>query len=212
MVWGCERLWLYLFGSRFTLATDNRAVQLIYGNVNSRPPPRIERWALRMMQFDCIVVHRPGKDNPADYFSRHPDKTVDLKVLEKQQQTDRYENMVVRGLIPRAIKQKEFLEAAWKDPELNDLRSHMIARPKARLPMSLRVYASVYDQLSMDENGTSLKAQKLVIPECLRERVVGLAHVGHQGMVKTKQLLRSRVWFPWIDAMVEQKVNKCREC
>ena len=30
-----------------------------------------------------------------------------------------------------------------------------------------------------------------------------LAHEGHQGIVKTKQLLRQKVWFPNIDAQVE---------
>ena len=30
LVWSCERLELYLLGRRFTLITDNRAVQLIY--------------------------------------------------------------------------------------------------------------------------------------------------------------------------------------
>ena len=30
-VWGCERFWLYLFGSRFQLVNDNLAVQLIFG-------------------------------------------------------------------------------------------------------------------------------------------------------------------------------------
>ena len=44
-VWGCERHWIYLFGHRFVLITDNRAIQLIFNSTASRPPARIERMA-----------------------------------------------------------------------------------------------------------------------------------------------------------------------
>ena len=39
-----------------------------------------------------------------------------------------------------------------------------------------------------------------------------MAHAGHQGMVKTKRLIRSCIWFPGIDAMVERMVNMCLVC
>jgi len=38
---------------------------------------------------------------------------------------------------------------------------------------------------------------RIVIPTALK--VIQLAHEGHQGIVKTKALLRSKVWFPNID-------------
>ena len=87
-VWGCEGLWPYLMGHHFKLLTDNRAIQLIFGNASSRPPARIERWALRLSQFDYTIEHCPGISNPADYLSRHPDLTVSLDELVKQQETD----------------------------------------------------------------------------------------------------------------------------
>ena len=39
-----------------------------------------------------------------------------------------------------------------------------------------------------------------------------LAHVGHQGIVKTKCLIREKVWFPGIDKMVKDKVDNCLAC
>jgi hypothetical protein len=42
--------------------------------------------------------------------------------------------------------------------------------------------------------------------------VLNLAHEGHQGMVKTKRLLRSRVWFPGIDRAVESLVGGYEAC
>ena len=42
--------------------------------------------------------------------------------------------------------------------------------------------------------------------------MVKIAHEGHQGIVRTKQLLRAHVWFPRIDKMVEKHIGKCLAC
>ena len=45
---------------------------------------------------------------------------------------------------------------------------------------------------------------RIVIPKSLQLKIVLLAHEGHQGIVKTKQLLREKVWFVGIDKQVEE--------
>ena len=40
-----------------------------------------------------------------------------------------------------------------------------------------------------------------------KKRMVKFAHQGHQGIVRTKQLLSAHVWFPGMDAMVEMWGN-----
>ena len=72
-VYGCERFWLYLFGSQFRLVTDNRAVQLIFGHSVARPPARIERWALRLTQFGYEV--RPPSPSPPSWTLRRTTKS-----------------------------------------------------------------------------------------------------------------------------------------
>ena len=57
-----------------------------------------------------------------------------------------------------------------------------------------------------------LRNNRIVIPASLRERTVDIAHEGHQGVVKTKQLLREKVWFPGIDSIVERKIKQCMPC
>jgi hypothetical protein len=43
-VLACERFRLYLIGKTFDIITDNKAVELIFKNPSSNPPPRIARW------------------------------------------------------------------------------------------------------------------------------------------------------------------------
>ena len=57
-----------------------------------------------------------------------------------------------------------------------------------------------------------LCVNRIVLPQSLHNRAIELAHLGHQGIVKTKQLLREKVWLPDIDKMVEANVKMCLPC
>ena len=71
-VLSCERFRLYLIGKQFLILTDNKAVELIFKNPASNPPPRIARWILRMCDYRFNIKHKPGAENIADYMSRNP--------------------------------------------------------------------------------------------------------------------------------------------
>ena len=212
-VWGCEKFWIYLFGKPFTLVTDNRAVQLIFANTRSKPPARIERMALRLSQFDFEIQHRPGVSNMADYYSRHPGKSGATSAFLEELKTERYLNTICRSVLPQALSMRELADAVKADPELQALIKFLeVNSDSKKLPEALSAYRAIFSELNVTQDGILLRGQQLVIPVSLRNRVVQLAHVGHQGIVKTKALIRSRVWFKGIDRLVEERVNKCREC
>ena len=49
-----------------------------------------------------------------------------------------------------------------------------------------------------------MRALRIALLPSLLERVLGLAHEGHQGIVKTNNRLRSKLWWPKTSAMVER--------
>ena len=210
VVWACERAQIYLLGHHFTVVTDNRAVSLIYSNTKSRPPARIERWALRLTQFDFSIVHRPGNTNIADYYSRSPCKAGVSAYLEEIA-SERHIAYIVRSAIPPAVTVEEVAEATNDDPELKELRT-LLAKGAKHLPNTLKRFESMLSEMSVTREGILLRSHQIVVPKSLRARIVDLAHRGHQGIVKTKRLIRSRVWFEGIDSAVEQKVKLCKEC
>lgn len=57
-----------------------------------------------------------------------------------------------------------------------------------------------------------LRGTRIVILTVLQDKVIQLAHEGHQGIVKTKALLRTKVWFPDIDCRAEAAVHNCLAC
>jgi hypothetical protein len=69
------------------------------------------------------------------------------------------------------------------------------------------------DELSVNEQqNLLLRGDRIVIPQSLQNRCIELAHEGHQGITKTKSLIRSKVWFPNMDNQVEQAVRNCVPC
>jgi hypothetical protein len=46
----------------------------------------------------------------------------------------------------------------------------------------------------------------------LRERTLKLVHEGHQGIVKSKRLLREKVWWPGINQAIEKLIRTCISC
>ena len=57
-----------------------------------------------------------------------------------------------------------------------------------------------------------MKNDKIVISIKLRKRSLAAGHDGHQGIVKTKMLLQSKVWYPGMDKDINEYVSNCRGC
>ena len=51
-----------------------------------------------------------------------------------------------------------------------------------------------------------------MIPPKLRKRTIDIAHHPHQGIVKTKQLIREKVRLSGIEKLVEETVHSCIPC
>ena len=212
--WACERLRMYLAGAQFKVVTDHKPLEAIFNNSNSKPPVRIERWSMYLQEFDFTVEYRPGKGNPADYMSRHPvrapENTTDYK---EQKQTEEVVNSVVRRNVPESLSVEEVRKATMNDfvlLEVMDIVQNGNGESGYKSE-DLRPYKLVRSELSV-ANGILLRGSRIVVPKALQRRVVNISHEGHQGIVKTKQLLRSAVWFPGIDRMTEDVVRSCLPC
>ena len=92
-----------------------------------------------------------------------------------------------------------------------EIQSIVKALTENSLSRCSMAYQSIATELSQVD-GVLLRGQRIVIPASLRNRVVELAHEGHQGIVKTKQRLRSKVWWPGIDKQAEQFCRNCVDC
>ena len=109
---------------------------------------------------------------------------------------------------PAALKTKETERVSAKDPELQAVRRCLVEErwngaPKQYLPMR--------NELTFIGH-VILRGARIVMPQALRKRVVSLAHQGHQGVVKTKERLRTKAWWPEMDRHVEKLCAECYGC
>ena len=143
----------------------------------------------------------PGKQNIADSLSR----LTNIKGHCIDEDTEEYIRHVVTAATPVAMSIQEIEEECASDPEMSQLRRCILTGEWDDIPSQ---YKAVRNELST-LGKLVLRGTRLVIPTKLRKRVLSLAHEGHQGIVKTKQRLRSKVWWAGMDREVE---NKCRAC
>ena len=106
----------------------------------------------------------------------------------------------------QSISMEEMVSETAKDEVLKGVMACI-----AILENEYSSYKRAKNELSIS-NGLLLRGDRVVLPKSLQSRAVKLAHAGHQGIVKTKSLLRETVWFPGIDNMVEKAVADCLPC
>ncbi|GFR83013.1 transposon Ty3-G Gag-Pol polyprotein [Elysia marginata] len=206
VVYGVERFHMYLNGSPdFTVTTDHKP---LLGIIRSMKPcsARIARWRLRLMPYQFKLIYRPGKDeaNPADYLSRHPP----AKPI-RDNEGERYIRYIANTSVPNALSLDEVRKATSLDEQLKNVMSAiMTGRWNDK---SVSAFKSVKEELSVFD-GIILRQNRVVIPTSLQMQVIRLAHASHQGIVKTKQLIREKVWFPGIDQQVESHLRGCIPC
>ena len=198
IVWSVEHFHLFLYGGQFNLITDHKPLEVIYGKRNAKASARIESWILRLQPYNFTIVYKSGAENPADYLSRHP-TTKSIRKQEKM--TEEYINFIVDSSIPKSMTLAEVIEATNDDRTLKGLRA-AIRLNKWDSPV-VKDYKHVKDELSVSSHGLILRGNRIVVPHSLRQRAVNIAHESHQGIQKTKALLREKVWFPQIDNIVK---------
>ncbi|XP_053376976.1 uncharacterized protein K02A2.6-like [Mercenaria mercenaria] len=201
LVWSCEKFRIWLIGLEFDLVTDHRALE-----VKSKPPPRIERWVLRLQAFNFNVKYKPGKYNIADPLSRLTQQNVSKSKVSDI--AEEYVKFIALNDVPEALTAREIEQVSSRDSEITQLRREIRKNGDFK---DLPDYKHVRKELTV-LGKMVLRGTRIVIPKSLRYRIVKLAHQGHQGIVKTKQRLRNTVYWPGMDSQVEREVKKCHSC
>ncbi|CAB4035236.1 Transposon Ty3-I Gag-Pol poly [Paramuricea clavata] len=78
--------------------------------------------------------------------------------------------------------------------------------------IDLTPYHSICNELTVSDNGIVLPGNRLVMLKKLRSHTLNIGHAQYQGIVKTKTLLRTKVWWPGIDREVEPLIASCIHC
>ncbi|PAA78339.1 hypothetical protein BOX15_Mlig022181g5, partial [Macrostomum lignano] len=195
-------------GGNFKVITDHKPLVSLF-SPGSRPPPRIERMALRLQDLVFQVVYQPGAGNPSDVLSRQPLPMPPNNVGEQADAI--YVATAVRAATPVSISLTIIKAASDQDSTvqaaLHAIRGNQWDKSDTRL-QGLHGVAHELSEL----DGLLLCRSQLYMPTALRYRCLQLAHQGHQGVRKTLDRLQPKVWWPGMRASVEAHVAACISC
>ena len=212
LVWGIEHFRLFLIGSEVDIITDHKALESIFNNPKSKPPARIERWMMRLQPFTFRVIYKKGHLSELDYMSRHP-VSGPTETTDEGEIAEAYVKFIVNHAIPTSMTIDEITEETITDPTLTKVCESLLSVKWDNKGKDIQPFLKCADELTVNKSqNIVLKGTRIVIPKSLQETATKLAHVGHQGIKKTKCLLREKIWYPNIDAKVQEIVEKCVPC
>ena len=210
VIFGLEKFRNYLLGSKFIICNDQKPLLKLFAK--DKPIPnscssRIQRWALKLSQYNYSFVYSRGKDNVhSDCLSRLP---LPNTVMEAEPYEIVSTCQVLNSNFVTCVDIKVHTD---NDPDLVLLKSFIktgcpdrISNPK------LSKIKSIIPNLSIVK-GCIMYQNRVFIPVSLRSKVLNLFHQNHPGIVAMKSLARSVIWYPGMDNEIQSMVSNCKLC
>lgn len=217
-VWICEKFDRYLRGlDGFSLMTDHKPlVPLFNGCDLNTVPIRCQRLLMRMMRYNPVAEHVPGKQLVvADCLSRCPIEDDASHAMEEVAQVvETYLEEILLSIPIGTNRMDQIRQETAKDTRLcRAIEYTLHGWPKYihEVPEDLLGYYHSRAHLSVAK-GLLLHGTRVVVPPSLRDEILDIIHHGHLGAEKCKERAKTAVWWPQMPGEIQQKVAACEYC
>lgn len=210
LYWATKKFFSYLYGRHFTLVTDHQPLVSIFHPTKAFPAmtaARLQRYAMFLAGLDYTIEFRESRRHGnADALSRLPLSTRDTNEPDAADVftlTQMEILPVTHAIISRALQ---------RDPLLS--RVYQLTSTGWNIPpktLELAPFYSRRNELTIHQ-GCLLWGGRVIVPQKLRQQILDQLHEAHSGVVKMKSLARSYVWWPGIDAEIENITKACQGC
>lgn len=208
IIYGVKKFHIYLYGKqKFIMVTDHKPLLAILGPKVGLPTlvaARLQRWAITLAAYNYDIEYRPtAKMGNVDALSRLP---VDEAPSEQE------DSILLIESLSLPITAKKIAEATTQDPTLSQvLQGLLTGRKNVPDRGDCKLYLQVWPELSTEQN-CILRGSRVVVPTKLRKRVLEEIHADHQGIVRSKAIARTYVWWPGMDRELEAFTKQCMQC
>ncbi|XP_064479149.1 uncharacterized protein K02A2.6-like [Ornithodoros turicata] len=216
ITWASSHFRTYLLGLRYHIETDHKPlVPLLTSKRIDRLSPRLQRFRMRLSEFDFSVSHVPGKDiHMANVLSRNPLSNIDTEARRDLEEAVSQYDVLTMEILPASadmltrIKTEtaknptlsrvvEYCSEGWPDPN--------------NLPWEERRYAECSAEPCVVK-GLLFKGDRMAVPLVLRKEVLFNIYAGHQGVSRCRARATAAIWWPSIGTHKEDFVRRCSIC
>lgn len=213
IIFAVSKFHQYLYGRKFTLRTDHKPLVSIFGPGHGIPvtaASRLQRWAIILSAYDFVIEYVSTDRNTADALSRlikaHKGD-VEQEAGQIPEQT--YLHFATEAFL---LDYNKLKRETVSDPILSRVLSYIRDGWPTEVEIKeLKPFLNRKNEL-YSELGCIMWGHRVVIPCHCREKVLNELHDSHMGMVKTKSLARSYVWWPGLDEAIEARCRACAVC
>ncbi len=211
IVFAVKKFHNFIYGRQFLIESDHRPLSFIFGEKKGVPPmasSRIQRWALTLSAYRYTIRYKPGKSlGNADAFSRLPQPETTTHDCEPEDLC-----LLVNHLSTTCVNAANIKAWTSKDPILSRVVKYiMTGWPDLNLGADFQPFISRKHELSTLD-GCILWGARVIIPPQGRKPLLAELHETHSGITKTKGLARAYIWWPKMDAQIEDMVKTCTIC
>ena len=216
IIFGLNKFHQFLYGRPFILVTDHKPLLALFGPTKPTPAlaaNRLARWALALSQYDYKIEYRKTQDHGnADALSRLPagaDPSFDREETGADSSTICTIKLINSQI--NATDSKILEKETAKDSTLTSVIRFLQQNWPKKFPDEVKPFHALRDSLSV-ANNCLFYGHRVVIPKTLQSQVLQLLHLGHFGMQRMKQLARTAVYWPQVDADIEDVARQCTAC
>ena len=210
VIFGVTKFRRYLLGINFIIHNDQQPLRKLLAhnaNVPLNCSARVQRWALKLTQFNYRFEYSKGVNNVnSDYLSRLP-----LPEMEKS--CEPYEIIFAVSSLDTMPVTCDDIKSQTNASKDYCMLKHFIkfGWPQRLNNPNLKYFEGKINELSLFD-GCILYKNRVFVPESLRKSVLCQLHENHPGICGMKAIARSLVWYPNIDHDIEQLVKSCGNC
>ncbi len=210
LVFALKKFHFYLWGQKFSLITDHKPLLGLFSNeknISIMASGRIQRWSLMLQAYNFSLIHKSGKQlGTADTLSRLPTPNS----IESAPVPAEWINLI-NFMDSTPINATLISKSTTKDPILSIVLKYCMTGWPKKVNPELQPFSCRKAELSI-QNNCLLWGNRVIIPTDCRNKLISELHSEHVGASRMKQLARSYLWWPGLDAELEKLVQQCAHC
>ena len=229
VAWAAQKCRIFLAGlPTFTVITDHSPLVPILNShrLDEVENPRLQRLRTRLLTYNFIAKWIKGKDNDAaDALSRYPCSSpkpgediaeYDIDICHSVHTIKCLTTSEIRLLNDPGgnLRLRELRDHAKRDQEYQSLLTLVtqgFPNQKCDLPSDMKKFWGIREHLGYEDD-LLVYGCRLFIPVTFRSTILSLLHEAHQGITRSQDRARLTLYWPGIDADIQQTVEGCKLC